>query len=409
MQEALSEIGRLTLRNLTEAASKSGQRIFAVLDGARFNNLPAMLRHANLAHRPLFRHAGGDYAVIVGGPWFVDPYTPAIPSATKAADAETSAADSVPFAADGISDAALRAHAEELSGAMASALAAGDPSGGGVLPDASISDTTAIHTRLERIVTLADGKAAAVFWIGSDTMTADMLFRHLRGINRIAIARPVGKQAVMGIDDNSLQMTAASNEEDVPEAISVTDEMAIFRHGDANVMMQTFPALDAEQAVRLFGPADQLLFAPDEIWGGGVKRARKPLIDMPLSRGPLRIDAETACIIGARRLEVSRTRVSEYLRAVDADTNVLSDSELRRRVIEYETIGRSLGLRSERAHGEWAFLMSTTGGSIARENEVCTAVKNARDPDKKISDILNAMASMAQFEAEGGVIDERNG
>jgi len=48
-------------------------RVYAVMDGAFFQNIAAKLRDAGLARRSLYRY-GGDYSVVMGGPWLIDPY-----------------------------------------------------------------------------------------------------------------------------------------------------------------------------------------------------------------------------------------------------------------------------------------------------------------------------------------------
>jgi hypothetical protein len=381
----LSNASQALLARLSDIASESGRRIFAVMDGARFDNLPSLLRGADVSHRPLYRHAGGDYAIVVGGPWFVDPSRSALSELREGVVPPDDGED------DGdLSDEALQARAVMLSDRMLSALNAGDASGGGLLTVSDRPRTAAVIARLEALLKIADRRSAIVFWIGDETMTEEGLFRHLRGINRIIIPRGPASDV---FDGDRVEIEAAAAQEDAPESPNYdTGEMVVFRHADPNVMMQVFPVLDEERALRLFGPADQIFFTPDAVWGGGVKRGRRPAGGAIAGRGPLHLDRDIIAMMEDARMQASRRKVMDYLRDVDPGTADLSDQELMDRVLSYEASGTRLGLASERAHMKWAYLMSITNGGAQDSGEARDYFQlQSKHPDDAIDDLLQEL------------------
>jgi hypothetical protein len=243
--------------------------------------------------------------------------------------------------------------------------------------------------RLEALLKIADRRSAIVFWIGDEMMTAEALFRHLRGINRIVIPRGPASDL---FDGDRVEIEAAAAQENASggaEGRDDANEMVIFRHADPDVMIQVFPALDEERALRLFGPADQIFFAPDPIWGGGVKRARRPAGRAFAGRGPMRLDRDMIAMIEDARMQASRRKVMAYLRDVDPATAELPDADLMDRVLSYEASGTRLGLASERAHMKWAYLMSITHGGMEDSAEAGDYFRlPSKHPDDLIDDLL---------------------
>ncbi|KXG85088.1 hypothetical protein [Agrobacterium bohemicum] len=391
----LSSVAQALLKSVSELVSDPDQRVYVVMDGSQFDDLPKLFKAANVFHRPLYRYAGGDYAIIVGGPWLIDPYQAALPATTDQR--------MVDEGADDISDEELEAHSAALSAQMVASLEAGDPTGGGMLPvDAGHAPALVIE-RLRHVVKLTDGKPAAVFWSGASSLSSEHLYKHLRGLNRISVPK-VWKDNQPTHEGprvrNEEEFTAAGEDAPLEDLTNGGQEMVIFRHADANVMMQTIPALDEVQLARLFGPATQLIFAPDLVWGGGVKRARHAAnIKPPL--GALQFDPAAMQVMSAARLEVSRQRVMAYLREADPENNKLSDADLRKKTLFYELDGKEMGLRSEGAHARWAFLMSSTDGQIGQEQDIRKAVKTSADPDQTLAEIMDGMVRIGQSEIQG--------
>lgn len=382
MDDSHSDRDRIYLDHLSKLACDPDLRIFAVMDGAFFQNVNANLRDAGLASRALYLHRG-DQAVVIGGPWLINPYQ------------HNTAVDPQPPAWTAISEeerASGKSDSEIYADRMQAALDAGDETGGGMLSVDDVENVSGTIARLEAILRIADGKPGLVFWIGDASLTEDILFSHLRRLNRILVPNDsIGDEAT-----DVLLEAAADAEEILVAKENDAYELVVFRHADANVMAQVFPALNEVQAARLFGPCHQLLFAPDPDWSGGIKRARKPN-DLPAPpSGPLRWEPETVRAIKAQRMEVSRRKVMSYLREVDPNAGELSDAELRQRVLIYEASGNTIGLQSERAHMKWAYLMSITDGK-ADSDGIAKAYfqKNSKHPDDAIDDVLDALDKAA--------------
>ncbi len=393
-ERQLSSVAQALLKSVSELVSDPDKRVYAVMDGSQYSDLPRLLKQADISHRPLYRYAGGDYAVIVGGPWLVNPYQAALSQSN-----DTSSSDA---AEDDISNEELESRSAALSAQMVSSLEAGDPTGGGMLPVPDV-DPTLVIQRLQKIVELSDGKPALVLWSGNGDFTTEHLHRHLRGLNRILVPKIWKDNQILNEGPrvtNEEEFVAAGDHEPSEELMSGGQEMVIFRHADANVMMQTIPSLDEVQVARLFGPAVQIIFAPDEAWGGGVKRARRGAnISAPL--GPLKFDRAAMQMMSASRLEVSRQRVMAYLREADPENNNLSDADLRKKTLFYEADGKEMGLRSEATHARWAFLMSSTDGEIGREQAIRNAVKTSADPDQTLGQLMDEMVKIGQAEIQG--------
>jgi hypothetical protein len=234
--------------NLLDALARIGvdpsKRVYALMDGARFDDLPGMLAASGLSHRSLYRNVQ-DAELVRAGPWLVDPYRAFDPAlnAWGGLPLENGREDAV--AAD--TDAALRDTAP----------------GNDLYASASAGDlATDPLKQLELIAGIAGDTPAAVFWIGDADLTEANLWRHLRTLNMVLIPKGYG--------------------EDEPEPVEEggeTHDALMFRHGDGNVLAEVMPVLDAAQFSRVFGPAKALLFlAPDHPAsdGSSLRRAVLP-------------------------------------------------------------------------------------------------------------------------------------
>ncbi|MGX9935620.1 DUF4123 domain-containing protein [Advenella kashmirensis] len=117
-------------------------RVYAVMDGAFFQNIAAKLRDAGLARRSLYRY-GGDYSVVMGGPWLIDPYQ------------------------------------QENSGNLSIET-------GNVSNEQRITEIT---SRFEAILQLAADTSGLVFWVGDASLTEAALYDHLRRLNQIEVPK----------------------------------------------------------------------------------------------------------------------------------------------------------------------------------------------------------------------------
>ena len=111
---------------------------------------------------------------------------------------------------------------------------------------------------VDALAELVDGKPAVVFWQCSEG--ADALFKHLRSINMVMLPKMA-----------------------LPEAerkfIEADEDSVLFRHTDANVMAQVIRSLNQREAVRLFGPAEAILFQAEDHWQEGQPYSRFDVSD----------------------------------------------------------------------------------------------------------------------------------
>lgn len=389
----LSSVAQALLKSVSEIASDPDKRVYVVMDGSQFYDLPRLLKAVNVSHRPLYRYAGGDYAVIVGGPWLIDPYQSALPATTDLTLVIEGAGE--------ISDEQLEAHSAALSARMVSALKAGDATGGGMLPGEERHDAGLIIERLRQIVALCDGKPAAVFWAGESSLNSEHLYKHLRGLNRISVpkvwkdSRSTHEESRVRIEE---ELPAAGEDALIEDATNGGQEMVIFRHADANVLMQTIPVLDEVQVARLFGPAIQLIFTPDSVWSGGVKRARKASSSEYHGKEMLTLTSTQMRTISLSRDDLSRRRISDYLeRNASHHLAHLNVQERDRWLATNVSEARSLGVRSEADLARWCYLQAITKGQFIHQPGVIEYMRSGGEntSDQKIRLLFRSVQSAA--------------
>lgn len=220
------------------------------------------------------------------------------------------------------------------------------------------------------LLDLVGGRPAAVFW--QCASGEDVLFRHLRSINMVRIPRA---EPVQG--------------EDIPDD---THEAVLFRHADATALGRVVPALTGRNAARLLGPAGLLATAETT-----ELLRRDPEVLAP--RGMLTLSPEEYGRMNGRKLAESRAKVAEYLRAQCYDCTDMPQEELDQIVLDAERSGAELGLRSEAAHAQWAFLTVVTGGEIANGEPVRHALTTSHNPDFALREMMLLMSRM-----EAGIV-----
>jgi Domain of unknown function (DUF4123) len=347
-----------------QVASDTARRIYAVMDGAQFDNLPAELASFGIAHRSLYRNVQ-DIELVKAGLWLIDPYHQPDPMANVWGG--------IPFAGD--ITPAVAADAED-------ALAAS----GSSYPE----QTTAFHTgvevdplaQLEKVIQLTGDAPAAVFWAGDHTLSEPVLWRHLRTINMVLLPReqPIGKTAQRGMD---------------------AYDAFLFRHADGNVLAEVLPVLDASQFSRVFGPTREIVFlAPDHpsvSSGSPLRRALHPG-DAPLAPvGMLRLLRSQVEDIDESHNVVTRWDTVAYLRECARDeTAPLSDSQLYERVKLLERRGLDIGFVSMTAHLLFAFMCITGAWEERDDAELSEAIEEEDiDPDDAIGDVYENMLRAA--------------
>jgi hypothetical protein len=387
-ERQLSSVAQALLKSISELASDPDKRVYAVMDGSQFNDLPRLLKLADVSHRPLYRYAGGDYAVIVGGPWLVNPYQAALSHSN-----DTSSNDS---AEGDVSEEELESRSASLSAQMVSSLEAGDPTGGGMLPGHAV-DPALVIKRLQKIIELSDGKPTLVFWSGDGDFAVEDFYRHLRGMNTVRVPKSDkgDKNTQMLSAGDGREIAVVGQEDDSAEYSSFRGcERVIFRHADANVMMQVIPVLDETQTAILFGPAEQIIFAPDSIWGGGLKRARKRN-DVPPQHGILSLTEDNIATMADIRLEASRRkRAALFRNSVPHLLDGLNDEEALVCMERYEQQARTHGLRTERGFYQWTYLMSASEGRFIQSPDIRDHLKGG-NPDKRLDEMMGFMANVA--------------
>lgn len=263
--------------------------------------------------------------------------------------------------------------AEELASQMRAAIEAGDPTGGGMLPLDDADNPRAVVARLDVTLRLVGDCPGVVFWVGTSALTEDLLHDHLRRLNKMLVPAMGSEIALPGPDE--------------------TYELVIFRHADANALAQVIPALDPPQLSRFFGLCLQIIHASDWEWAAASRIIDRPQDLPPAPRGPLRLTPATIRKMEALRMAGPRCKVMTYLRKVDPeDTRDLSDDALHQRVLDHEASGNAIGLQSERAHMNWAYLMSITDGEAGKGPLARRTFRDSdKHPDEAIDYLLNAL------------------
>jgi hypothetical protein len=328
--------------NLLDALARIGvdpsKRVYALMDGARFDDLPGMLAASGLSHRSLYRNVQ-DAELVRAGPWLVDPYRAFDPAlnAWGGLPLENGREDAV--AAD--TDAALRDTAP----------------GNDLYASASAGDlATDPLKQLELIAGIAGDTPAAVFWIGDADLTEANLWRHLRTLNMVLIPREFLPKS---------QATPA--EQDMPEEPS-THEAVHFRHADGNVLGEVLPALDLIQFSRFFGPAAFILFAspnhPD-LHGSTIKRAILPKNAPRAEVGLLKFNLSQLSELEAGRLEASTREVMQYVSiATRSVRHAYPERKLNALVAEAMEKSEDVGADTRIAQCRWALIYVITEGKI---------------------------------------------
>lgn len=398
MQPAASDWRETLYDYLLRPATDRSRAVYAVLDGAQFDDLPAELRGQGLAHRSLYVDVADD-ELILAGPWLVDLHHLRVDE--DVADLHEEKHVEPRQAAEEPDDETLYAQADALAQAMRISVEAGDETGGGRLvlqqtvPLASKADPA---IQLEKVLAVVGDKPAATFWVGEASLAEPVIWRHLRTLNRVLIPQGYGE------DDkgpSTLPISVANGQ----EGGGKTHEAVLFRHCDGNVLAAVLPALDASQFTRLFGPARALAFhAPDHPTPSGsfVWRALAPDGTSAAPAGMLQIDADQMHAVEEARQERSRRKVVAYLRDVDpASTEGRSDAELHKAIRCYENTGNAYGLTSERAHMKWAYLMSVSDGDIDNAPQTREFFRqSSKHPDDRIDDLMD-LADKAWKQAGG--------
>ncbi len=182
------------------------------------------------------------------------------------------------------------------------------------------------------------------------------LYRHLRTLNLVDV--PIEQD----IDDDD----ADPDDRPVPRRRSV-----LFRHWDPNVLAQVQSLLDPTQKARLLGVAAGLAYLPEASAAHTADIGWLMTEGMAKPPGMLAFTEVQFAALTDTRIQESRRNIMAYLRETAAeDLAEISDPELHAMVVQAEASGNVIGLRSEHAHGLWAFLDVINGGESSQWREV---------------------------------------
>lgn len=245
----------------------------------------------------------------------------------------------------------------------------------------------AVAARIDALFALTGGGPGAVFWVCPDG--TGPLYRHLRGLNMVCIPRP----------------------DAAPDAIAARSDLAfdtvLFRHADANVMAQTLPALDPAEMARVFGPATEILAAPDPDWidGADLLHMARPddLPDAP--PGLLHLGAPTmARMAELRTLRANRITRGYLRRHLPPAYQGWSDETLDDVVVSSRASGQELGIRSKGGHQRWAYLVAVTEGKVVDQPDVRAFIQNGdRSPDAQVREAMReTLATLRAAASEAG-------
>jgi hypothetical protein len=309
-------------------AAARERRVYAVFDGALFEDVSALLAARLVTHRSLFIKSA-DYEMVRAGPWLADPYVGFDPTL------------------HGMTGYALQTQ-PQYTGDAAPPLSRTPPPDPVVQLSLMLGVARAANWPTHQ-ASVPSGPPAAIFWSGDSELTEDRLWRHLRTINKVRIAD--------------------RREGAVPGAY----EWVIFRRGDPNVLAQTLPALDEAQFARFLGPADSVLFLPDGDYTerpGWQQAQRFEGLPAPGSE-PLTINASTLTAIEERRSVTIRRGVERYLREDAArELGPVSDSEIASILETSESSAKEFGIKSAENRKTWAWANLATQGHLSREAQM---------------------------------------
>ena len=224
------------------------------------------------------------------------------------------------------------------------------------------------------LMELVGDRPAAVFW--RCPAGGEVLFRHLRGINMIAVPAAKGD----GVDP------------------------VLFRHADANALCQVAAVLDAGQVARLLGPAASLVCVPDEVWRDGTDMLTLERPDPPVAAptglltltGPQMARMEEVRVAGAMR------RTKGFLRRhLPEEMADVPDADLDMIVARSRKSGRALGIRSTGGHHRWAYLMALTQGRAADDAEMRAFLADPHGtPDEQVKLAMRGVVAAARKAAD---------
>lgn len=211
----------------------------------------------------------------------------------------------------------------------------------------------------------------ATFWVWRHNEAS--LFRHLRHLNLVEIP----------LED--------------PQPDGPRYETVLFRHWDPQVLAPILPILDADQAARVWGPAEALvLHARDH---GELRIQPAP---------PYRAPDPSRRLIRFEPAQMARLAHNSRLRSIYAIATLVGELlEKHDRRFPFEFLlthteasiefGKKIGLKSEAMLGLWCFLVISTKNHIIREKSVIDYIQNGEgSPDEMLEELVEQCLDLAK-------------
>ncbi|WP_157968939.1 DUF4123 domain-containing protein [Tropicimonas sp. IMCC34011] len=231
---------------------------------------------------------------------------------------------------------------------------------------------------------------AIVWWSfpGESAASAEeTAFRHIRGLGMVEIPR--------NRPDAGARTRAGGAE---------GYEAVLFRHADPNVLVHLLPVMTPAQAARLLGEALAINF--DATRNGGLRHAARPSDLPPAPTGLLRLELPQYNALTNARLHASHVRIAAYLAKHRLEgMEHLDEAALLDIAKRSDASGRPLGLKSEKAHSRWAYLMMMTGGQVAEDDTARDFVRSGPDPERRVRQLIDEAAAAIRrdgFASAGG-------
>ncbi|GGB11721.1 hypothetical protein GCM10011491_44520 [Brucella endophytica] len=129
---------------------------------------------------------------------------------------------------------------------------------------------------VDKMFALVEERHAVVFWLCK--AGGDALYRHLRTINMVNIPEEAAKKGSL----------------DPRDEVSGRFMPVLFRHADPNVLAQVMPVVDRPLIKKFLGPAESVVFLPDDKWSesGKILQLTNPQGDIPVPVGPICLSAD---------------------------------------------------------------------------------------------------------------------
>ncbi|WP_414834317.1 hypothetical protein [Afifella sp. YEN Y35] len=237
---------------------------------------------------------------------------------------------------------------------------------------------------LDRLLDLLAERPAVVFW---QCDIGDRLYRHLRGINKILFPRSAHTDRGKSDEPHPLSTAAGRERPASPH------ELLVFRHADANVMAQVLPSLSSANVARILGPADQVLFAADADWAERPMRLKRSDELLPAPSGPLKLSPREVEAIGFRRAAALRSKRIRLLRRTSPSLfDDVPDDEVMSWAEQHERSGREIGLMTERGLLQWTYLMGGSKGRFADDPHIRAHLTSGPGlPDRKLDAVMSLM------------------